>query len=99
MTEAQMVGVAKRWLGKHYPGWRCVKFVSPGHAGVPDDILLGPGGVLVFIEWKIVGGTVSPMQKRWHKWLREKGHRVEVLYTLDRFYALVAEMNETAVPF
>ncbi|MDD3337865.1 MAG: VRR-NUC domain-containing protein [Lachnospiraceae bacterium] len=33
-------------------GCRCMKFVSPGTAGVPDRIVLIPGGHIVFVELK-----------------------------------------------
>ena len=33
-------------------GGRCLKFVSPGQNGVPDRIILLPGGRVVFAELK-----------------------------------------------
>mgnify|MGYP002750418290 CR=1 FL=1 len=37
-------------------GW-CLKFVSPGTAGVPDRICLLPGGVIAFVEVKTRTGA------------------------------------------
>ena len=44
-------------------GWLCWKFVSPGRRGVPDRIVIRPGGV-AFVEVKRKGGRVSPLQIR-----------------------------------
>ena len=39
---------------KSLGGW-CLKFVSPGFTGVPDRIVLMPGGKLCFVELKRPG--------------------------------------------
>ena len=39
------------------------KFVSPGHVGVADRIVLLPGGVVWFVELKTLTGRLSPLQK------------------------------------
>lgn len=44
-------------------GWLCWKFVSPGRRGVPDRIVIRPGGV-AFVEVKRKGGRISPLQIR-----------------------------------
>ena len=36
-------------------GGLCVKFVSPSFAGVPDRIVLLPGGQVAFVETKATG--------------------------------------------
>lgn len=38
------------------------KFVSPGAVGVPDRIVLFPGGVLIFVEVKAPGKELRPAQ-------------------------------------
>lgn len=43
-------------------GGRAYKFVSPGNAGVPDRILVLPGGKIVFAELKKPGGKTTPLQ-------------------------------------
>lgn len=56
------------------------KFKPFGIIGVPDRIVLLPGGRLIFVELKRpVGGVVKPWQSRMHQKLRELGFRVEVL--------------------
>jgi hypothetical protein len=43
-------------------GWSCWKFASPGRKGVPDRIILIPGGKAVFIEVKSPEGQLSKLQ-------------------------------------
>lgn len=55
-------------------GGRCLKWVCPGWAGVPDRIVLLPGGRIYFVELKRPkGGKLSAMQLKWGEWLRELG--------------------------
>lgn len=60
------------------------KWVSPGHKGVPDRIVIwsrGVGGPSIhFIECKARGGVLRANQVREHARLREFGCRVEVLW-------------------
>lgn len=44
-------------------GGRCLKFVSPSHVGVPDRIVLLPGGVVGFLEVKQPKGRLSEIQE------------------------------------
>ena len=44
-------------------GGRCLKWVSPGHTGVPDRIILMPGGRVYFAETKAPGEHERPRQE------------------------------------
>ena len=44
-------------------GWLCLKFESPGFTGVPDRIILIPGGAVVFVELKAPGKKERPRQR------------------------------------
>ena len=44
-------------------GGKAYKWVSPGHVGVADRIVLLPGGVVWFVELKSSTGRLSPLQK------------------------------------
>lgn len=43
-------------------GGLAVKFVSPGFNGVPDRLVLFPGGRMAFVELKAPGETMRPLQ-------------------------------------
>ena len=45
-------------------GGVCMKFTSPGLDGVPDRMVLLPGGRIIFAELKAPGKKPRPLQKR-----------------------------------
>lgn len=55
------------------------KFVSPGHVGVPDRIVMWPEGVVDFVELKAPGKKLSPAQEREHSRFDNLGSYVYVL--------------------
>lgn len=58
-------------------GGACLKWVCPGWAGVPDRIILLPGGYAIFCELKRPkGGIVDPLQQWWKKRLQSFGFLV-----------------------
>lgn len=59
-------------------GGRAYKFVSPGQAGVPDRLVILPGGVMFFVELKAPTGILSPRQEKVIKDLSALGARVHV---------------------
>ena len=72
-------------------GGLCLKWVCPGWAGVPDRIVLLPGGRICFVETKRpVGGRLSALQKKWHEKLTGKGFRVYVVWKLTDLQAFEA---------
>ena len=62
-------------------GVLAVKFVSPGFDGVPDRLVLFPGGKVAFVELKAPGKKMRPLQVRRAGQLRMLGFRV---YCIDR---------------
>ena len=64
-------------------GGRCYKFVSPGNDGVPDRIVVLPGGQIVFIELKAETGRLSPLQRIQITRLRDLNADVRVLKGLS----------------
>ena len=57
-------------------GGKCLKWTCPGWSGVPDRIILLPGGRLVFVETKRPkGGALEAMQKWWAKELARLGFK------------------------
>lgn len=71
--EQKLVMVAKS------VGGLALKFTSPGYDGVPDRILLLPGGRIAFVEVKAPGKKPRVLQKKRHKTLRTLGFKVYVL--------------------
>ena len=63
---------------KSLGGW-AVKLLSGLVTGLPDRLILLPGGVVAFVEVKTTGKKATPRQLIVHKKLRELGFRVEVL--------------------
>lgn len=60
-------------------GGRAYKFVSPGNAGVPDRLVVLPGGKVGFVELKREGGRPRKLQRL----------RMEELEALGCFTAVV----------
>ena len=55
-------------------GGMCLKWVCPGWAGVPDRIILMPGGRVIFVELKRPqAGVISRRQLWWQGKLNKLG--------------------------
>ncbi len=63
-------------------GWLALKFVSPGASGVPDRLLIRQGRML-FVEFKTATGTVSPLQRHWHRRLEFHGCAVHTINSIN----------------
>jgi len=73
LIEEKLVKVVKSM------GGIAVKIVSPGFDGMPDRLLLFPGGKMAFVEVKAVGCKPRPLQIRRHGLLQGLGFLVFVL--------------------
>lgn len=62
-------------------GCLALKFVSPQRRGVPDRLVLCPGNIHFFIEFKAPGETPNKLQIREHQRYRLLGHSVFVCDT------------------
>ena len=60
-------------------GGLALKFISPGYDGVPDRIVLFPGGRIAFVEVKAPGKALRPLQVRRKRQLELPGFKVYVL--------------------
>lgn len=54
-------------------GCMCLKFESPGYTGVPDRIVLMPGGEAFFVELKAPGKKERPRQEYVQELFRRLG--------------------------
>lgn len=65
------------------------KLSSPGRAGVPDRIVLLPGGQVLFVELKRPGETQRPLQVHVAQQLRILGFPVEIVDSEQRIGGIV----------
>ncbi|WP_443660132.1 VRR-NUC domain-containing protein [Clostridium algidicarnis] len=75
-------------------GGKAPKFVSPGMSGVPDRIVLLPGGRIVFVELKAPGKKPRPMQEYRIKELRTLGFEVKVIDSVEEVIKFVEGIKE-----
>lgn len=62
-------------------GW-CLKFTCPGIAGVPDRLIILPGGKIGFAELKAPGKKPRPLQQSVIRTLYRYGCRVATIDNL-----------------
>jgi hypothetical protein len=71
------------------------KFISPGLDGMPDRIVLLPGGDMAFVEVKAMGCKPRPLQLARHGMLRRLGFRVYVVDCLEQIGGILDEIRTT----
>lgn len=72
-------------------GGLAMKFVSPGTDGVPDRIVLLPGGRMGFVECKAPGQKMRPLQVQRKRQLEGLGFLV---YCVDRMEQIGGVLDE-----
>ena len=70
-------------------GGLALKFISPGYAGVPDRLVLMPGGKMCFMELKAPGRKTCPLQVRRIEQLRALGFNVYVVYGKEEIGGII----------
>lgn len=78
-------------------GGKALKWVSPGNRGVPDRIVILPGGRTVYVEMKSPGKPLEPLQAKWAKVLRSLGHVVYKIDSNDDIDRFIAEVSGSGV--
>lgn len=86
----------ERWLGERLKELGCLyyKFVSPSTPGVPDRIVILPGGNTIYVEMKTEAGRLSSVQKRQIARMRGRGADVRVVRGADEAKELLREVKE-----
>ncbi len=74
-------------------GGICPKWVSPGLDGVPDRMILLPGGRMAFVEVKAPGKNPRPLQMVRHKKLRRLGYKVYVIDDVEQIASMLDEIG------
>ena len=72
------------------------KLVSPGFDGMPDRMVLMPGGHIAFVEVKAPGEKPRPLQLSRHRLLRRLGFRVYVLDGAEQIETILREIGGEA---
>ena len=76
-------------------GGICPKWVVPGFDGVPDRMVMFPGGKIAFVEVKAPGEKPRPLQKARHELLRRLGFKVFVLDNVEKIGGIIDEIRTT----
>lgn len=72
-----------------------LKFVSPGCDGVPDRLILLPGGRMAFAEIKSMGRKLRPLQARRKRQLEALGFSVYVIDSPEQMGGMLNEIRAT----
>ena len=80
----------------------CMKWTSPGNAGVPDRIVIVPGGKVYFVELKAEGKkeNLSPLQRNFMNKLKNLNCDVRVIASFQEVEDFIKEVvpNEVYSP-
>lgn len=76
-------------------GGLCLKWVCPGHTGVPDRMILFPGGVIAFVELKRPGAKVKAggLQEWWQEKLAGLGFSCCEISTVEQAAQLASQLS------
>lgn len=84
-VERRLITLARRHGGDAF------KWTSPGLAGMPDRIVMLPGGRLYLVELKRPGSRARPLQQARHARLAALGFPVYVVDDADAFFTRIVD--------
>lgn len=70
-----------------------LKFISPSLVGLPDRLLLMPGGKIAFIELKASGQAMRPLQMKRKRQLEALGFPVYCIDDTKQIGGILDEIN------
>ena len=76
-------------------GGLALKFISPNMNGVPDRLLLLPGGRIAFCEVKAPGEKPRPLQMYRMEQLKKLGFRVYVSDSKEQIGEMIREIQSS----
>ena len=74
-------------------GGKAYKFISPGNSGVPDRLVVLPGGRIGFVELKRPGGIPGKQQRYRQAELKRLGCYTAVVDSAECAGAVIGEMS------
>ncbi|NFN80274.1 VRR-NUC domain-containing protein [Clostridium botulinum] len=92
MLESRVENYLKKRVEKL--GGKAYKWAPVGAVGVPDRMVLLPGGKVIFVELKAPGKKVRKIQEFRAKQLKELGFQVECLDTIEKIDRLIQNVNK-----
>jgi hypothetical protein len=72
-------------------GGMCIKLTSASFTGLPDRMLIFPGGKIIFVELKSTGKKQSARQIFVNNQFCKRGVRVDVIDTLEAAAKIINE--------
>ena len=78
-------------------GGKALKLMSQLHRGLPDRLVLMPGGLAFFVELKSTGKKPTGLQTHCHDQLRQMGFEVYVVDTTESLEKAVALINRAVI--
>ncbi len=90
MEESRIENYLKRRVEKL--GGKAYKWAPVGVVGVPDRMVLLPGGKVIFVELKAPGKKARKLQEYRAKQLRVLGFQVECMDTIEKIDVLLRNM-------
>lgn len=60
------------------------KFASPANRSVPDRIFINEHGIIVFIEFKNLGKSLSKLQQFTFKKLKDRGCNIHIVDSIEQ---------------
>ena len=69
------------------------KFTSPGFDGMPDRLVLLPGGRMGFVELKVPGKKPRALQLARHRLLQRLGFKVYVIDEINQIDSVLEEID------
>ena len=75
-------------------GGMALKLISPGMNGVPDRLVLLPGGRMSFVEVKAPGGKMRSLQIKLKQLLEDLGFRVYCIDGKEQIEGVLDEIEK-----
>lgn len=88
LVERRLVEVVKA------NGGMCIKLLCDNLLGLPDRMVLMPGGEIIFVELKTTGQKPRRIQVFMHNKLRNIGFRVEVIDSVEGVTKFINDITE-----